>query len=369
VQAQPPRTYSSDTITTTTISTTENEQLLVEILNDVRIEAGLLPLKLTADLQTPASDHAEDMAEDDYFDHDSWNRSDGELVFEETWEERVLRHYQDSIAIGEVITAGYEDAESVLNVLLSLEGSREILLGPYREVGVGYARTEDSTYADYWTVDTGARHNVYPIVINAEAAMATSPVVDIHVYGEWDEVRFKNNGQAWDAWMDAPVDTNPIAWTLPEASATYTVCAEMRGCLGQVNSEACDQIRLHNSYELGSMPDTLEFTHYILEDATEPEERTVSPENVGGDASISLAFTSERDWIDVIPRRGETGESFTITLNEASLDELGIKTGVVNVEALEPHIVVGSPHMIDVVVHVVNAPQPEERVFLPVLLR
>ena len=56
------------------------EQEIVERVNTLRAEDGLPPLKRSARLSDAANYHATDMGQDDYFDHDSHDRSGGNLV-------------------------------------------------------------------------------------------------------------------------------------------------------------------------------------------------------------------------------------------------------------------------------------------------
>lgn len=358
-------------VETSVAASSDTEQAFVELLNQRRIEKGLFPLKLVDELSDAARVHAEDMAADRYFDHDSWDRDeDGHLEWVQEWETRVLAHYQGA-AIGEAIAVDYADPQDVLDALLALKTSRDVLLGPYREVGVGHAEAAVGPYDDYWTVDAGRQASIYPIIINGEAATTDSPLVEIHVHGTWEEVRFRNNGGGWGPW--GTVRSQPIQWRLPDAAGAHTVCAQMHRTSDGASAEACDVIVLQDQgpvCELGGMPDTVEFTHYILHDRTLPTSASVLPADVRGGGTISWEASSKADWLEITPRTGQTGEpgqTFEVRLNEAAFHDVGIHSTVVEIRAVSPRDVAGSPHNLVVRANVVNA--GPEKLFLPWLFR
>jgi len=356
-------------VETSVAASSDAEQAFVELLNQRRIEKDLLPLKLVDELSDAARVHAEDMAADRYFDHDSWDRDEeGHLEWVQEWETRVLAYYQGA-AIGEAIAVDYADPQDVLDALLALKTSRDVLLGPYREIGVGHAEAAVGPYDDYWTVDAGWRDSVYPIIINAEAATTNNPLVEIHVHGEWDYVRFRNNDGQWGLWK--LVQSQPMQWSLPDASRTHTVCAEMLQTSDGSSAEACDKIALQEpACELGGMPDVVEFTHYILDDRSRPTRAFVLPRDVRGGGIISWEVKSDADWLTITPLTGHTGEpgqTFEVRLNGTAFEDVGIHTGAVEVRAVRPVNAAGSPHHLIVRANVVNARL--ETVFLPRVFR
>jgi hypothetical protein len=60
------------------------------------------PLKASQSLTNAARYHSQDMRDDNYVEHDSYNRVGGELVFERYWYERVQSYY-GSGGLGETI--------------------------------------------------------------------------------------------------------------------------------------------------------------------------------------------------------------------------------------------------------------------------
>jgi uncharacterized protein YkwD len=194
------------------------EQAVVEMVNQERANEGLPPLKLMDDLVSAARYHAQDMAEDRYFDHHTHDRIDEELVLACNWSDRVRAYYTGWAGLGENIACGYTSPENAMNAWMRSEGHHDNLLGNYREIGIGY-------YDLYWVQNFGLRDNVYPIIINDEAAITASVDVTIYAYGDWEQVRFRNDNSAWSAWQSF---ANRSTWTLPNTQGIHRVHAELK---------------------------------------------------------------------------------------------------------------------------------------------
>lgn len=111
------------------------------------------PLEMNEAIRTAARLHSQDMAENNYFDHDS---RDGR-----TFDQRMSdAGYSGSFPWGENIAAGSTTAASaVTNLLSSTEGHCDnIMSSQYHVIGIGYAYSADSTYGHYWTQDFGGSH-------------------------------------------------------------------------------------------------------------------------------------------------------------------------------------------------------------------
>jgi uncharacterized protein YkwD len=79
------------------------ERQVMTLVNQARWDNGQLPpLKASQSLTNAARYHSQDMRDDDYFYHDSYNRVGGDLVFERSWNERVQSYYGGGV-LGETI--------------------------------------------------------------------------------------------------------------------------------------------------------------------------------------------------------------------------------------------------------------------------
>ena len=199
------------------------EAQVVELVNQRRANAGLLPLKLVDSLATAARYHAADMAADDYFEHDTYDRQGGQLALVcDTWT-RIGSLY-DGFACAENIGAGYGSPQDVVQGWMDSDGHRRnILSTTAREVGAGYY--EGGSWGRYWVLNLGVDHDRYPLIINGEARQTQSTAVTLTIYGDWDELRLRNDGGPWSAWLPF---ANTMAWTLASQSGTRAVSAEMR---------------------------------------------------------------------------------------------------------------------------------------------
>ena len=203
------------------------EQRVVELVNLERAKKGLPPLKRNSELDYAARYHARDMVEDDYFSHDTFDRVNGGLVWKCGPFERIRLYYTGYSKAGENAAAGYATPEDVVGGWMNSPGHRANILDPaYREIGVGYYYG-NATYRHYWVQDFGGIPSVYPVVVNNEAAVTTSPDVLAYLYGKdvWDEVRLRTNGDAWSNWMTFQELVN---WQLAPYNGTQTLSVEFR---------------------------------------------------------------------------------------------------------------------------------------------
>ena len=113
----------------------------VEVLNLVnaeRAKVGAPPLRLANDLQQSAAIRAREIVQ--LFSH---TRPDGSDCF------TVIRKKGNTC--GENIAAGHGTAAETVEQWMNSQGHRENILNPrYRELGVGYAYEDYSTYHHYW---------------------------------------------------------------------------------------------------------------------------------------------------------------------------------------------------------------------------
>jgi len=117
----------------------DSESEILGIVNDRRAENGCGDLARDSRLDTAARLHAEDMAENDYFDHTS---QDGRTPTDRA----NAQGYEGGV--GENIAMGYPDAESVMEGWMNSEGHRANILNcGYDVIGIG-AYDRDGTI--YW---------------------------------------------------------------------------------------------------------------------------------------------------------------------------------------------------------------------------
>jgi len=125
---------------------------VMERVNRARAEARLCgsnafpaapPLAWNDRLFDAAAGHAADMAQNDYFSHESL---DGR-----TFSERITEAGYEWSAAGENIAAGQADVEQVIQAWLDSPGHcANIMSDSFTEIGVACVANPDSTYTQYW---------------------------------------------------------------------------------------------------------------------------------------------------------------------------------------------------------------------------
>jgi uncharacterized protein YkwD len=229
---------------------TDFEQQVVELVNATRAANGLPPFKRSADLDRAARYYATDMGQDDYFpaDHGTYDRVGGELVSVCDMGDRVKLYYNWQSA-AENIAAGASTPQSAMDLWMNSPPHKANILDTSNwEIGVGYY-TGSGSWPHYWTQDFGWRVGVYPLIIDGEAAQTSSTSVSLYMYGDWQEVRFRNDNDAWTNWQ--PFQST-VAWTLNAGQGQHTVCVEMRNSSQTVQS--CDTIYLSDSVVPPDLP-------------------------------------------------------------------------------------------------------------------
>ena len=215
------------------------EQQVVERINAVRAEHALPPLKRASELDAAARYHATDMGQDDYVDHDSYDRVGSALLWACAWNDRIQSYYGHALWLGENIAAGPTSPQDVLEVWLNSPPHRALILSADGwELGVGYYEGS-GRYHRYWVQDVGRRAGVYPLVINREAATTESRDVSLYIYGDWEEMRLRNDNGPWTGWQ--PFQAR-MHWTLNEMAGERVVWAELRS--GSRSVTAYDSIYL-----------------------------------------------------------------------------------------------------------------------------
>jgi cysteine-rich secretory family protein len=134
---------------------------LVERINRARIEAGVLPLARSTELDAAAQTHSADMVQHDYLDHTG---SDGSEPQQRAAQAGYRVPPDSAWIVVEVISAISADPQGPVDWWLNeSEQHSRVLLNPrWREVGAGYA--SGGEYGNYWTALFGCRPGVLPSV-------------------------------------------------------------------------------------------------------------------------------------------------------------------------------------------------------------
>lgn len=212
------------------------ETQLVELVNAFRAEQGLPPLKLNQALSNAARYHATDMVQDEYFQHNTYDRVDGELTAVCVWYDRVNVYYPISGA-AENIAWGYNSPAEVMAGWVASEGHRNNMLSGNWEIGVGF-------YDSVWVQDFSRRRDYYPLIINGDAATTTSVNVALYMYGEWDEMRLRNDDGSWSEWQPFASEVN---WELNAIPGERVVEAELRTANNSTTTSDTITLQLDNA--------------------------------------------------------------------------------------------------------------------------
>ena len=137
---------------TTSNDSNSFEQRVFELTNQERLNAGLLALTYNYQLEVAAESHSQDMALQDYFDH---NGLDGSSPFD-----RIEATGYNYSWAAENIAAGQTTPEQVVNGWMNSPGHRANILNTnLTEIGVGYYYlgndTGNENFNHYWTQNFG----------------------------------------------------------------------------------------------------------------------------------------------------------------------------------------------------------------------
>ena len=213
---------------------------VVELVNQERADNGNLPpLKRVIALTSAARYHATDLGVDNYFEHDSYDRSGSNLDRVCDAFDRVGLWYQNWRSAAENIAAGHRTPEDVVKDWMSSSGHRSNILDPdFTEIGVGFYQGAGD-YGTYWVQDFGVRRDVYPMVINGDSATTDDRDVDVYIHGSWSEMRLRNDSGGWGDWQPF---ASSFTWTINEGGGEHTISAELR--TSAKSHTTCDKIQL-----------------------------------------------------------------------------------------------------------------------------
>lgn len=121
---------------------TDQEQVILDLVNQERAGQGLPPLSADPSLCTAARLHSQDMIDRDFFDHQN---PDG------LWpEDRVSAQGYAFHTVGENIAAGDASPYQTMATWMASPGHRANILDPdYQHIGIG--RKTGGTWGIYWT--------------------------------------------------------------------------------------------------------------------------------------------------------------------------------------------------------------------------
>ena len=205
------------------------EQRLIDLVNAARVAEGLLPLRRSAALAADARRQSQEMSSGDFFGPaDLWGR-------EPLWRlEELGYHDVEHLAVN--LAAGLPDADSAFQAWMAAAPYRRNILDPrLREIGVGYASDPTDTfgpYLHYWTVELGARRDVYPVVIANEAAATAATQVELFVHGRgWAEEMAISNAPPDPQTPRQPYQSR-LSWRLDAAQDESAVYVALFGAEG-----------------------------------------------------------------------------------------------------------------------------------------
>ena len=135
------------------------ELRLIQLVNQFRRTRGLSTLKTDSSLTFSSRYHAADMANDNYFDHQTHDRSGKQLNQLCSVFERIDKFTkQTSIyARAENIAEGQISANQVMYVWKrSRTHRRNMLIKDLKYIGVAFIRSNDSKYPTYWVQNFGS---------------------------------------------------------------------------------------------------------------------------------------------------------------------------------------------------------------------
>jgi len=127
-------------------------QIMLDLINQARMEAGVPPLITTPELMQSAQAHSRDMSCRNFFRH---NNLQGETPFD-----RMEAAGYPLVYAAENIYAGqgvYNSPEKAVKAWLNSPGHRVNMLNPdFVHIGLGFAYTNTSYYGGYYTTDFGS---------------------------------------------------------------------------------------------------------------------------------------------------------------------------------------------------------------------
>jgi uncharacterized protein YkwD len=327
------------------------EQQVVDLVNATRQQNDLPPLKRVDLLDQAARYHAADMAQDDYFSHNTYDLVNNQLQMVCNWIDRIASFYtppggSNYISLAENIAAGLSNPVAVMDAWMNSPGHRDNILSTGNwELGVGYF--QGGSYGYYWVEDFGQRSGIYPLVINNDAASSASRAVSLYIYGRgtFDEMRLRNDDGAWGDWQ--PFQSS-LKWELGCGAGLHTVSVEMRNAARTTSSS--DSIKLSQNDctpTLGDLPDELSFSYSIADQALFPQQMEIQLLNINGSQPLSWTVGTQGDWFSMQPQSGTTPATLCVTPGDFDDEVPGVYTGTMTITVTGTSGTAGSPKVIN----------------------
>ncbi len=132
-----------------------SEREMLEYINEERLKKGMQALSWNEDLARAARYHAFDMGTQNYFDHNSHDRSGGELKQVGYTFSRIRTFYKEDFVNSENIAAGNEGAHETYLQWYNSPGHYENMFNSSSSmIGVGVVYVPGSDYGYYWVMCT-----------------------------------------------------------------------------------------------------------------------------------------------------------------------------------------------------------------------
>lgn len=128
------------------------EQDVLRLINAERAKKGMGALEWDENLAKAARYHAYDLATQDYFDHQSYDRKNsGSLIQVGGTFDRIRKFYSASFANSENIAAGNKSPQATYQQWYNSKGHYDNMFNPSsKKVGLGVFYDPNSTYGYYW---------------------------------------------------------------------------------------------------------------------------------------------------------------------------------------------------------------------------
>lgn len=136
-------------------SNVSEERSLLKMINQERKRLGMEPLVWEEKLAQAARYHAFDLGSQQYFDHNTYDRVNGELVQVGGAFTRIGRFYNSSSLNSENIAAGSEHADGTYEQWFNSKGHYANMFNKHSEkVGIGFYYDENAPFKFYWVFCT-----------------------------------------------------------------------------------------------------------------------------------------------------------------------------------------------------------------------
>ena len=132
------------------------EKEVLRLTNIERQKHGLKKLQLDKKLAYLARYHAKDMAENNYFEHDSYYRNSNNRLKKTCEIFDRISAFVNYDHTAENISAGRSTAKATVDSWMKSSGHKKNILNKdYTKLGVGYYYSDESEYKTYWVQNFG----------------------------------------------------------------------------------------------------------------------------------------------------------------------------------------------------------------------